>query len=327
MTAPDVTVVMANYNGARFLGAAIKSLQAQTLKSWELLFVDDASQDHSVELAARYAGADPRIQIVCQPTNQGPAAARNRALRMARGHWIAVFDSDDMMRPRRLEILRDRARTDRASIVADNLLVFSDPDRAPMSFLPMSNVQVPRWIGLAEYIESGRLHARTADLGYLKPFINFDVLRRSGSLYDESLKIGEDFELMARLLAGGLKLRFEPSAQYMYRKHASSISHRLHADNIVAMIKANDKLVSSTHPSQQDVLLALERRGQCLKTLLVYDRVVVMLKAADYANAFLTGLCAPRIWPLLARPLGARLARARAEAQHSAIGGISHAVD
>lgn len=327
MTAPDVTVVMANYNGARYLPAAIKSLQAQTFKSWELIFVDDASQDRSVELAQHFADGDPRIRVVRQTVNRGPGAARNRALVMAQGRWLAVFDSDDLMRPRRLEILRDRAKSDRAAIVADNLLIFSDRERAPKSLLPKDPVRLPRWIGLAEYIESGRLYSRTADLGYLKPFISLDLLRRSGTLYDESLRIGEDFELMVRVLSCGLKLRLEPSAQYMYRKHASSISHRLHAENIVAMIEANERLQRSIRSANPEVLTALRRRGQCLKTLLLYDRVIMMLKAHDYRKALGASLAAPRIWPLLTRPLRARIARLTPRKARPRIGGISHALD
>jgi succinoglycan biosynthesis protein ExoO len=327
MTVPEVTVVMANYNGARYLSAAIKSLQSQTLKSWELIFVDDASRDQSVELAQRFAEADPRIKIVRQPANRGPGAARNRALRMAQGRWLAVFDSDDLMRPKRLEVLRDRARNDRASIVADNLLIFSSRETAPQSLLPRDGSQIPRWIGLAEYIESGLLYSRTADLGYLKPFISLDLLRRSGTLYDESLRIGEDFELMVRVLSCGLKLRFEPSAQYMYRKHASSISHRLQAENIAAMIEANERLKRSIGSPSEDVLTALRRRGRSLKTLLLYDRVIMMLKAGEYRKALIAGLGAPSVWPLLTRPLRARIARLAPKTGRPRIGGMSHALD
>src|SRR5581483_5505373 len=93
------------------------------LSPWELIFVDDGSEDDSVALASRAAAHDPRIRVFAEPENRGPAAARNKAIALAHGRWIAIFDSDDdLMRPDRLEALRERAKSDRAAIVADDLL-------------------------------------------------------------------------------------------------------------------------------------------------------------------------------------------------------------
>lgn len=306
---PEISVAMANYNGARYLGAAIKSLQSQTFPHWELIFVDDGSKDNSVELALRMAARDPRIRVIANQGNHGPAAARNRAIDLAKGQWIAVLDSDDLMRADRLEVLRERARSDRAAIVADNLLVFSDETAKAIYFLPADYANAPRWIGLAEYIDSNRLYSRTPDLGYLKPMISLDRLRASGVRYDEHLKIGEDYELIARLMASGLKLRLEPTAHYLYRKHAGSISHRIHAEALQALIEANERLGHAIRASETDVLTALKRRGQSLHAMLVYDRVIGMLKDGDYAHAAQASLMEPRIWPLLTRPVRARMGR------------------
>jgi succinoglycan biosynthesis protein ExoO len=139
MTAtPDVSVIMANYNGARYLRPALHSLMRQTLTSWELILVDDASSDDSVAVVEQTANGDPRVHIIEQTANSGPAAARNRALEAASGQWIAVFDSDDLMVPQRLEQLIRRARSDGATIVADNLMLFSDSD--PNSKLPAATL-------------------------------------------------------------------------------------------------------------------------------------------------------------------------------------------
>lgn len=306
---PEISVVMANYNGARYLSAALKSLESQTFPHWELIFVDDGSNDNSVALASRFADHDPRIRIVAQSGNSGPAAARNKAIDLANGRYIAIFDSDDIMRPDRLEVLRERARSDRAAIVADNLLVFSDAAPKARYFLPADYTKAPRWIGLAEYIDSNRLYSRTPDLGYLKPLINLDSLRASGVRYDERLRIGEDYELIARLLAAGLRFRLEPSAHYLYRKHVSSISHRLHADALHALIEANERLQRAIDPLPGEVLAALRRRDQSLRAMLAYDRVIGMLKDGEYAQAAQASIMEPRIWPLLTRPVTARMGR------------------
>src|SRR5262245_53263742 len=107
--APRVSVIMANHNGAAFLRDSLQSLLKQTLKAWELIFVDDASTDNSVALAHQITRHDPRVKILRQSDNMGPASARNHALEAAQGEWIAIFDSDDVMMPQRLELLRERA--------------------------------------------------------------------------------------------------------------------------------------------------------------------------------------------------------------------------
>ncbi len=307
---PEVSVVMANYNGRSFLSAAIRSLQAQTLKDWELLFVDDGSNDDSLDRARSFAGSDERIRLIDQQHNAGPAAARNKAIRLARGRWIAIFDSDDLMHPERLERLRRRSEADDAAIVADNLALFSDGARSIRPFLPRHLTRAPRWIDLPEYITSNCLYSRIPDLGYLKPLIRTQCLS-SRFFYDERLRIGEDYELMTRLLASGLKLRLEPAALYYYRKHPGSFSHRMGADSIAPLVEANERLANSLASVEPELASALERRRRTLASLLRYDRVIGHLKRRQFRAAIAKSVMAPSIWPLLTQPIGARLARLR----------------
>lgn len=93
---------MASYNAAPYLGTAIASIQAQTVRDWELIVVDDASQDQSPALIDAYALTDNRIRPVRLPHNSGAAAARNTAIELARGRYIAFLDSDDRWRKDKL---------------------------------------------------------------------------------------------------------------------------------------------------------------------------------------------------------------------------------
>lgn len=92
------------YNGASYLGQSVGSVQAQTLQDWELVVVDDGSGDDSWAVLTAIAAADPRVRIFRQP-NSGAGAARNRALREARGRYTAFLDSDDTWNPRFLELM------------------------------------------------------------------------------------------------------------------------------------------------------------------------------------------------------------------------------
>jgi succinoglycan biosynthesis protein ExoO len=307
-SSPYVSVIMANFNGTLYLGAAIRSLMKQTVSSWELLLVDDGSTDRSVATAQEVANGDPRVKIIVQPENRGPGAARNRALETARGEWIAVFDSDDLIAPRRLELLLQRAVSDNAAVVADNLLLFSETAPKPRPYLKNGLGDVPHWISLSDLIDSNCLYSRTPDLGYLKPMIRAELIAQSQLRYDERLRIGEDYHFLASLLANGQRLRLEPTALYLYRKHESSTSHRMSAADIRALMDADErfrKRVLLTHRERR----ALNRRRQSLEALLAYDGVVRAIKQGRPARGAGLAIRNPRIWPLLTRPIAARLKR------------------
>lgn len=305
MSRPAVSVVTANYNGARHIAAAARSVLDQTLGDLEWIVVDDGSSDGSLQALAEAAGGDPRLRVLAQ-ANAGPAAARNRALAEARGRWIAVFDSDDLMAPDRLERLVARGEADRADIVVDNLCVFTDgSDAAWKPFLTGSAYARPRTITLAEYIASARMYSHRPGLGYLKPLFFADVL--AGRRYREDLKIGEDYDLVLRLLAGGACLRLEPTALYRYRKHAGSISHRMRREHIEQMLAADAELDLAAQGAAVRRAQAARRRS--LEAAIAYDRVIERLKAHDLAGGLAQGLTRPDVWPLLTMPLTARLRR------------------
>ena len=97
-----VSVIMPSYNTGKLIADSIRSVQAQTYPDWELLIVDDCSTDGTDE-AVRPFLADPRIRYLKNTENSGAAVSRNRALREAKGRWIAFLDSDDLWLPQKLE--------------------------------------------------------------------------------------------------------------------------------------------------------------------------------------------------------------------------------
>ncbi len=103
---PRVSVIMPLFDAERFLREAIESVLAQTHRNWELLLVDDGSQDGSRAIAHAYTDDFPqRIHIHEHPgrQNRGTSASRNLGLRHATGDYIALLDADDVYLPRKLE--------------------------------------------------------------------------------------------------------------------------------------------------------------------------------------------------------------------------------
>jgi teichuronic acid biosynthesis glycosyltransferase TuaG len=97
-----VSIVTPVYKAARYIEETIRSVQAQTYKDWELLLIDDCSPDNSGEIIERLAQADARIRYHRLEQNSGAAVARNTAIGMARGEYLAFLDSDDLWEPEKL---------------------------------------------------------------------------------------------------------------------------------------------------------------------------------------------------------------------------------
>mgnify|MGYP002761638084 CR=1 FL=1 len=96
-----VSIIMPSWNTARFIRESIDSVRNQTYTNWELLIVDDCSTDNTDEIVASYS--DERIRYFKNEKNSGAALTRNRAMREARGEWIAFLDSDDLWTTEKLE--------------------------------------------------------------------------------------------------------------------------------------------------------------------------------------------------------------------------------
>jgi len=299
---PRVSVIMANLNGAAHIGAAVRSLLRQSETSLELIVSDDGSTDDSLARAREAAGGDPRLILVTtEKSRTGPAAARNRALARARGRWIAVVDNDDFVHPERLEALINAAEADGVDIAADDLLTFYDSvEKPPHGHL--RGAMAATWVSAAAYERSNRLLGAGPALGYLKP-----VFRRGlNAHYDETLRIGEDSELILRLLIGGAKLRLYPELGYFYRKHDASISHRLDLGAIEALDTAYAKLDADGDAALADEL----RRGAAARAdARAFTKLIAALKARDVGGAVQTAMARPSALRLLKDPIKARFSR------------------
>lgn len=101
MNKQKVSIIMPSYNTASFIAASIESVLVQTYENWELIIVDDCSTDNTDDVVSRFK--DARIRYLKNDKNSGAAISRNRALREAKGKWIAFLDSDDIWIPDKLE--------------------------------------------------------------------------------------------------------------------------------------------------------------------------------------------------------------------------------
>ena len=97
-----VSIITPSYNTAKFITETVLCVQNQTYTNWEMIIVDDCSKDNTDEILKPFLN-DKRIKYLKNEKNSGAAVSRNRALREAKGQWIAFLDSDDLWNPEKLE--------------------------------------------------------------------------------------------------------------------------------------------------------------------------------------------------------------------------------
>lgn len=97
-----VSIIMPTYNSGEYIGRALDSVLKQTYHNWELLIVDDCSTDNTEEVVRLYMLEESRIKYHRLEKNSGAAIARNTAVTLATGRYIAFLDSDDLWYPEKL---------------------------------------------------------------------------------------------------------------------------------------------------------------------------------------------------------------------------------
>lgn len=221
MSEPSVSVVIPTYNRARFLPAAIASIRAQTWPCAEIVVVDDGSTDDTAEVLTTLGEGIVHLR----QQNAGPAAARNRGIREARGDLIAFLDTDDRWCPRKIErqveLLRrhasvalvsaDMAIEDEhgSALVASNFAkrglaaFFGDLKGAPVPDAPRRLLQL-------NFINTSTVLARREVLLALDGF-------------DTRLRYGEDLELWLRIAARH-DIACVPSVEEIRVEHSSNVT-------------------------------------------------------------------------------------------------------
>lgn len=215
MEKPLVSVITSLYNYENYISYCIESVRAQTYHDWEMIVVDDASPDNSYAVALKAAEGEPRIRVVQQPVNKGVSEARNRALDMAQGRFVAFLDADDAWTPEKLSkqvafmLEKDAPISYTAYLLIDNHNIVSE-----------SKVDVVDCLDYKAYLKNTIIGNSTAMIDRSK----------TGSVYYSGLRSREDTQMWIRLLRAGYRAYGLPEYLTLYRTdHQSLTSNRAKA--------------------------------------------------------------------------------------------------
>jgi len=280
-----VSVVIPAFNASDCVIAALKSVVDQTEQDFEIIVVDDCSNDDTVAVVSAFAKSDPRIKLIALPENIGPGAARNVAIELAAGSWVALLDADDQYCPSRIEQLLGMATRNGADMVSDNILICSK-DRIKPDSVMFSEARIPyeKQLTATEFIAEntnvgigGRL-----SFGFMQPMIRRDFLVVTGARYPVN-RFGEDFMFAVHCLVLGAKWWVTPSPLYLYTVQHGSLTDRVAVDDLLAIAAMEQELIDrSTMLKEAGLEVAIRRH----KKMVDHWRLMVAIKDALRSRNF-----------------------------------------
>jgi GT2 family glycosyltransferase len=281
---PAVSVVMAVYNGERFLHEAVESILRQTFADFELIVVDDGSTDGTARILAAIVSADPRVRVHRQ-SNQGPAAARNRGIDLARAPFIAFIDADDVALPARLEYQTKFLIEHQTVALVGGAVTYVDERGRGFADhqLPLSDAEIRKTLATAN------------------PFMHSAVMMRKGDFdrvggYRPIFRLAEDLDLWLRI-SDRYELANVPEIIVRYRMHAKQGTARnletQTLEAVAARISARARKASRLDPLDgvkhidYETLLTIGATNTEITAALVLDMTWLArtMSQAGYADA------------------------------------------
>lgn len=280
-----VSVVIAAYRAAAFIEKAVASALAQEGVAVEVIVVDDASDDDTVEVVTRLCRGDSRVKLVLNPRNTGPAGARNLGFDHATGDWIAVLDSDDSFAPGRLAAMVGDAMQSKADIVIDDFISV-DMDGNDLIAPSLAGIREAGVIDIETWVSLNLFGPSEISFGYAKPLISRSFINKGSLRYNETLRNGEDYHFILGAIYKGAHVYFSKVVGYRYTQRDGSISRRAQNDHMKALLAADDSFAARPNVKNSlELRRLMARRRRNLTSLITTEQVMSHLKARRFAAA------------------------------------------
>ena len=210
---PAVTVVIAAYNSAQYISQALDSVKAQTFTDYEVIVVNDGSDDR--EKLERILESHPLAIIYVSKNNGGVSSARNAAIRIARGEFYAQLDADDQWTPDYLEFqLKVLADNPDVALVYPNATIINDANDGGVEFMKVTPSE-----GEVNFVSLVRQECTVMTCVTAR----MSAIKKAG-MFDEGLHRCEDFDLWVRIVKNVGRITYHRRVLALYRRHAGSLS-------------------------------------------------------------------------------------------------------
>lgn len=217
---PIISVLLPVYNAERYLRTAIESVLVQTYDNFELLVLDDGSDDNSLSILREYETKDDRVRIISRE-NKGLAVTLNQLISEASGKYLARMDADDICLPQRFEKQVAFLDSHPNHVVVGTRILLIDDEGLPLATMidKFSHTEI-----------KDDLLKGVIALCHPATMLRADEIRAVGG-YNTELQCAQDYDLWLRVSERG-KLANLPEALVKYRQHLSSIGYTKRAGQL-----------------------------------------------------------------------------------------------
>ncbi len=209
--APSVSVIIPVFNAEKWISECLGNVRAQSCRNIEILCVNDASTDRSLEILTQAAATDARIRIIHFAVNKGVSAARNAALNMASGEYICFVDADDIIETDFISNLYQEAKNHDLDLVKGPFKIVNG-EEIKESFVINQKVKENKF----------NLHMDFPSVLYRK-----SLLTKNNILFNEDIAYTEDRIFMIRAVYYAKTIGLvESGGSYLYIRHFGSVTNR-----------------------------------------------------------------------------------------------------
>lgn len=273
-----ISIIVAAYNSASTIRAAIASIICQVDVNYEIVICDDASTDATVDIVREFYSE--KITLIISKENEGPGPSRDRAILAAKGKWITFLDADDIFLPERLKKLSNIAEKYPHDIICDAIVDCHNtknglvPWRVAWNHLPSPEEGDCIRIDFSEFIHMKR--------SIVQPLIKRSLILASGAAHGKS-RNGEDLYFLMPIFQTGAVIRYTGTPTYLYRMTSGSLStsnperHKLYK-KVLQDCRA-------FFPEDEIALSALDYKIKEVSKLELYQCFYTALKTLKLSNA------------------------------------------
>ncbi len=225
---PTLSIIIPIYNAEKYIRRCIDSILSQTYSDFELILVNDGSKDNSGSICEEYAQKDSRVRVF-HNSNKGVSYSRNYGINKARGEWIGFVDADDWLNEDMYAEMLNEANAGDAELV---MTEFYRVEREKINYasIPVGELDVKMFIH--KYVFCGYTVVWNI-------IVKKQIIVSNGIRFDDSLRIGEDFEFVLSLLVvvRGIAVVRKPLYNYECRNEDSAL-HKMKFEDYEQVLKA-----------------------------------------------------------------------------------------
>lgn len=216
MDAVDVSIIIPVYNAAKYLAQCLDSVIDQTIKSKEIIVINDGSTDNSYEILKAYKKKFPKL-IVINHKNSGASESRNAGLKMAKGEYVGFVDSDDFIKLTMFEKMYKVAVRDNSNIVICNYILYNSNGH-------QQTVKEFDKDGCLDKLEALRKFLLNEIKAYsCNKLFKRELFTQSNILFPD-FKVCEDTPVVFLLIAHARKISIVEEPFYYYRQRRTSLT-------------------------------------------------------------------------------------------------------